>query len=205
MLMLMIEAKTNRGINTFIHHNVNKISSTTECSPPAESSPSSHILGFHLCTATASWLLGSLSTTCSGIWLINFNCLRLQPPTSKNICKLYVKGFALEGDMNLIFWKESRWWKLKIPQQVINTSALESDSASLCLISLAIEKKTSSTFKLVFALCIQIIWIRKLKEREFQHSQVTQQYIVTHSFKELDTILISKCLTLWGRHSLKDK
>lgn len=33
------------------------------------------------------------------------------------------------------------------------TSALESVSASLCLMSLAIEKKTSSTFRFVFALC----------------------------------------------------
>lgn len=36
--------------------------------------------------------------------------------------------------------------------QNIHTSALESLSASLCLISLAMEKKTSSTFKFVFAL-----------------------------------------------------
>lgn len=34
-----------------------------------------------------------------------------------------------------------------------HTSALESVSASLCFISLAIEKKTCSTFRLVFALC----------------------------------------------------
>jgi len=34
-----------------------------------------------------------------------------------------------------------------------HTSTLESVSASLRLISLAIEKKTSSTFKFVFALC----------------------------------------------------
>jgi len=34
-----------------------------------------------------------------------------------------------------------------------NTSALESVSANLCFISLAIEKKTSSTFRFVFALC----------------------------------------------------
>jgi hypothetical protein len=33
------------------------------------------------------------------------------------------------------------------------TSALESVSEILCLISLAIEKKTSSTFKFVLALC----------------------------------------------------
>lgn len=86
LIMLMIVEKNNRGINTCIHHNVNKISSTTECSPLAESSPSSHIIGFCLCTATASWLLGSLSATCSGIWLVNFNCLRLQ-----HRVKTYVK------------------------------------------------------------------------------------------------------------------
>lgn len=39
LIMLMIAEKNNRGINTCIHHNVNKISSTPECSPLAESSP----------------------------------------------------------------------------------------------------------------------------------------------------------------------
>lgn len=34
-----------------------------------------------------------------------------------------------------------------------NTSVLESVSASLCFMSFAIEKKTSSTFRFVFALC----------------------------------------------------
>lgn len=40
-----------------------------------------------------------------------------------------------------------------------NTSVLESVSANLCFISLAIEKKTSSTFRFVFALCNSIfLW-----------------------------------------------
>lgn len=42
------------------------------------------------------------------------------------------------------------------------TSILESDSESLCFISLAIEKKTSSTFRFVFALC-STINVLKLK------------------------------------------
>ena len=55
----------------------------------------------------------------------------------------------------------------KFEQSYTYTSALESVSASLCLISLAIEKKTSSTFKFVFALCnFQASQHKKKEERK---------------------------------------
>jgi len=53
------------------------------------------------------------------------------------------------------------------------TSVFESLSASLCLMSRAIEKKTSSTFMLVFALCISIISVLKTYQ-QFWHAQEEQ-------------------------------
>lgn len=88
--------------------------------------------------------------------------------------------------------------------QKVYTSALESLSASLCLISLAIEKKTSSTFKFVFALWnihhLQDIWseltIHERNLRTVKH--------FTHSLEELDTILVCESLSFWCRNGLNE-
>lgn len=62
--------------------------------------------------------------------------------------------------------RHSTWWRKRCEYKYTspriqgrwnsNTSDLESVSASLCFISFAIEKKTSSTFRFVFALCNRI-------------------------------------------------
>ena len=77
-------------------------------------------------------------------------------------------------------------------------------SASLCLISLAIEKKTSSTFMFVFALCKSSSTVNIMKSH-FINEKSDCQTSSTHGFEKLDTILISKGLTFGGRHSLEDK
>ena len=86
-------------------------------------------------------------------------------------------------------------------KEMENTSALESVSASLCFISLAIEKKTCSTFRLVFALCntqhsIISVYLKDLLKQ-------LQAVEFTHRFKKLDPVLICQCLALGGGHSLE--
>ncbi|KAF7823573.1 uncharacterized protein G2W53_021717 [Senna tora] len=76
-----------------------------------------------------------------------------------------------------------------------NTSVLESVSASLCFISLAIEKKTSSTFRFVFALCNR----RTFSAFITQFKELTpSKACSTYSFKEFNPVLIGQCLTLGG-------
>jgi hypothetical protein len=66
-----------------------------------------------------------------------------------------------DGTNLLLFRKRKEWITQKVKKELekqkrkthTHTSTLESVSASLRLISLPIEKKTSSTFKFVFALC----------------------------------------------------
>jgi hypothetical protein len=88
----------------------------------------------------------------------------------------------------------------------------ESDSASLCLISLAMEKKTCSTFRFVFALCRNnnhdlysfslLVLGNHISGRSFHSVRIDarrtqQKYKVknrTDRFKKFDAILISKSL-----------
>ena len=74
-------------------------------------------------------------------------------------------------------------YDFKVQTSYTYTSALESVSASLCLISLAIEKKTSSTFKFVFALCNSQASQHKKKEERKKNptSQYKQQSLLTVS------------------------
>ena len=95
----------------------------------------------------------------------------------------------------------------------VRTSVFESVSASLCFISLAIEKKTSSTFIFVFALCLNYYNTKWQKDNIWLWKKVTCKFTVairdinkfTHSLEELNAIFISKCLPLWGGNSLCKK
>jgi hypothetical protein len=84
----------------------------------------------------------------------------------------------------------------------MKTSAFESVSASLCLMSRAIEKKTSSTFMLVFALCISIISALKTAQW-FWNDFPTRVLSAAYSFEKLDTVFICQSLTLWSWNSLR--
>lgn len=87
-----------------------------------------------------------------------------------------------------------------IAEKQYNTSAFESVSARRCLISLAIEKKTSSTLRFVFALCNSNVFQPTTLHSCQKITQLEEQ--ATHSFKEFDPILISKRLSFGCRHSL---
>jgi hypothetical protein len=84
----------------------------------------------------------------------------------------------------------------------MKTSDFESVSASLCLMSRAIEKKTSSTFMLVFALCISIISALKTAQW-FWNDFPTRVLSAAYSFEKLDTVFICQSLTLWSWNSLR--
>jgi hypothetical protein len=81
------------------------------------------------------------------------------------------------------------------------TSDFESVSASLCLMSRAIEKKTSSTFRFVFALCTGTHSV--LEDEQFMCAILIWALRATYSLKKLDAVFICKRLTLRSWHSLR--
>jgi len=96
------------------------------------------------------------------------------------------------------------------------TSGFESVSESLCLISLAIEKKTCSTFRFVFALCGKKnnkLCIRNksnVRHMYLEKSDINYQLCCnkalssTNRFKEFYPIFIGKSLPLRSGNSLKE-
>lgn len=201
--------RNNRVAHTCNPHNVIRIAKTPKLVPLSE-----HPQAFPL-RATASWLLHSLTTTVCRLWFVNLERWSLRAPWKNsplNFKKRKSYDSVFSGT-NLLFFtqikngsRESQKGvgeKTKRGKDRTYTSTLETFSASLCLISLAIEKKTSSTFIFVFALCRTIFFCCKQNTWQAFHRYITLWHLVaTYSFKELDTILIGKSLTLGGRHSL---
>lgn len=87
------------------------------------------------------------------------------------------------------------------------TSAFVSLSVSLCLMSLAIDMKTCSTFRFVFALCKQqfpnTLFSSKRKRR--QKHIIIMCFFSAHRLEEFDSILISQGLSLWCWDSLLEE
>lgn len=98
---------------------------------------------------TASWFLGSLGSPSCLVLLGDPYALRLHWERERESLERRRQRCPYCTHM----WKKGKHKCIKL---TLDTSAFESLSASLCFMSLAIEKKTSSTFMFVFALCLTI-------------------------------------------------
>lgn len=145
--------------------------------------------GAAACRSRSCWFVGTLIRL-----VVNLDCLVLQ---CRSIC----------------FLEQRARWCLRHNSvcTVICTSGLESVSASLCLMSRAMEKKTCSTLRFVFALwntqCSvkskQLSLQRPISfQKKWQWKEQTIQ-AATYSFEKFDAILISQCLAFRSRDSLE--
>jgi hypothetical protein len=85
------------------------------------------------------------------------------------------------------------------------TSAFVSVSVNLCFMSFAIDMKTFSTLRFVFALCNNCNHISNLKSILMKNSRHVLFFYLAHRLKEFDSILISQSLALCCWNSLNKK